>query len=185
MDKKNIENIIALLKRGDVSILEAIYKENRIAFLNFARKFNISDYELIDVYQDAIIAFHDNIVNGKIVTLNSSIRTYLFSIGKFMIYKKMKMNRRTEYLDDALMESIEDFDFLDNSQGIKDQEQQQINACFKKLGIKCQQVLSLFYYNGLSLKEIQEYLGYESYNVIKSQKSRCLKTLKDMINTQN
>jgi DNA-directed RNA polymerase specialized sigma24 family protein len=45
-------------------------------------------------------------------------------------------------------------------------------------------VLKLFYYNGFTLEEIQQHLNYGNYNTVKSQKSRCLKNLKDLINEQ-
>jgi DNA-directed RNA polymerase specialized sigma subunit len=41
--------------------------------------------------------------------------------------------------------------------------------------------LQLFYYEEKKLDEIQEQLGYTSKDVLKSQKSRCLKQLKELI----
>ncbi|MGK0414378.1 MAG: putative DNA-binding protein YlxM (UPF0122 family) [Polaribacter sp.] len=56
-----------------------------------------------------------------------------------------------------------------------------LRAHFKKLGKKCQEVLTLFYSRGLSIDEIVEHSDYTDGSVVRSQKSRCLKTLKDMI----
>jgi DNA-directed RNA polymerase specialized sigma subunit len=50
----------------------------------------------------------------------------------------------------------------------------------KKLGEQCQKVLTLFYYEEKKLDEIQSLLGYTNKDVLKSQKSRCLKQLKDL-----
>lgn len=181
MSKADIAHIIFLLKAGDVSVLETIYKENRSPFLSFAKKYKLPKEDIIDVYQDAIIALRDNIVNGKVELLDSTIRTYLFSIGKYMIYKKVKAYKSEIILAEEIKNQdgqISHFDYYEN---INSSNQQLVNTCFSKLGEKCQHVLKLFYYEGLTLKEIQQYLGYDNYNVIKSQKSRCLRTLKGII----
>ena len=185
MNKTSVEHQLSLLKKGDSLMLETIYKKNRLPFLNFAKKYELPKADVIDVYQDAIIALRDNVVLGKIETLNSSLRTYLFSIGKFMIFKKINEYKSTEALTKdvkVISKEIQFFDF--NSKGI-DPKQQRVNLCLGQLGEKCQQVLKLFYYDGLTLEEIQQHLGYDNYNVVKSQKSRCLKSLKDLINKQN
>ena len=50
-----------------------------------------------------------------------------------------------------------------------------------KLGDQCKKVLELFYYEEKKLDEIQSILGYTNKDVLKSQKSRCLKQLKELI----
>jgi len=182
MSKASIEHIIFSLKTGDMSVLETIYKENRKPFLSFAKKHKLPKEDIIDVYQDAIIALRDNIVNGKIESLDSSIRTYLFSIGKYMIYNKVKLYKSNINFTEEIKNQDGQINYLDFNENINDSKQHLVNMCFGKLGEKCQHVLKLFYYDGLTLKEIQQYLGYDNYNVIKSQKSRCLRALKDIIN---
>lgn len=185
MNKEHIEELLARIKEGDKSELKTIYLENRNAFLNFGLKFGLSNDAVLEVYQDVIIAFIDNVKNGKITTLNSSVKTYLFSIGKFIIYKQFQkkqdnilpldVERLKNYLNEIDDNEIE----LTNNFKTKLVEQG-----LSKLGKQCKKVLKLFYYNGLTLAEIQEYLNYENYNTIKSQKSRCLKNLKELINEE-
>lgn len=186
MDRTEIEQLFSLIKQGDKSVLETIYVENRQAFLNFGLKYNLNKEAVLDIYQDAIIAFSDNVTNGKIGSINSSIKTYLFSIGKYMIYKKLKENNhKLEMLnldENRLDYYINSLEIIDKNN--TDQQLKLIELSLDKLGEKCQTVLKLFYYNGLSLEEIQKRLNYENYNTVKSQKSRCLKNLKELINTQ-
>ena len=61
------------------------------------------------------------------------------------------------------------------------EEQEQLRKAFKVLGQKCKDVLTLFYYRGFDLEEIKNSLNYTNKDVVKSQKSRCLKTLRNMI----
>ena len=51
-------------------------------------------------------------------------------------------------------------------------QQQLIKKCLPCLGDRCKEILTLFYYEGYSLDEITEILGYSDKNVLKSQKSR-------------
>ena len=54
----------------------------------------MSDEENIDVYQDAYIIFYDNVMSGKVESFSSSIATYLFGIGKYLIFDRMKKNKK-------------------------------------------------------------------------------------------
>ena len=184
MSIKDSERIIELIKKGDASMLEVIYKENRLPFLFFAKKFKLPHEDNVDVYQDAIIALRDNIVNGNLKEIKSSIKTYLFSIGKNMIFQKIKKSKKIVDIPVDLV-PIDDVstEFVIYEED-KSHKQRLVNSSFEKLGKKCQEVLKLFYYEGLTLEEIQHYFNYDNYNVVKSQKSRCLKTLKDLINNK-
>lgn len=182
MNREHTEKLFLLIKQGDNSVLETIYLENRNAFLNFGLKYTLDKDAILDIYQDAIVAFNDNIVNGKVTSLNSSIKTYLFSIGKYMIYKKLKKQNNSHHLplDD---ERLEDYISLINTVNSNNEKMYElIEQAIEQLGKQCQTVLKLYYYKGQTLEDIQKLLNYGNYNTIKSQKSRCLKTLRNLIN---
>ena len=114
MSNKETERFLKLIREGDRTVLDVIYRDNRTAFLNFAKKYSLSWNDNLDVYQDAIIALYENIVSRKVHTLDSSIKTYLFSIGKYMIYKKIKENKNTNSLRLEEAEMIESpFEFYE------------------------------------------------------------------------
>ncbi|SEL25007.1 RNA polymerase sigma factor, sigma-70 family [Aquimarina amphilecti] len=171
------------LKKGHNQALEKIYTEYRNAFLQFAKKYDLDHDSLVDVYQEAFIALREHAINGKLDTIKSSIKTYLFSIGKYMIYDQLKKQKKTVSYENSV-----DFKETSDTQDIFEEpqltpEQQLLRQHFKNLGKRCQEMLTLFYYRGLTIDEITESLGYENKNVVKSQKSRCLKSLKESIKT--
>jgi len=186
MSKTNTAKLFELIRQRDLTVLDNIYRENRSAFLNFAKKYNLPEQDNFDIYQDAIIAFYENVVSEKVLNLDSSIKTYLFSIGKYMIFKKIndyKYNKPIEQEHSTVLQmQIEYYEYHEVSEG---DYQRLVLKCFGQLGKKCQKVLKLFYYEKLTLEEIKTYLNYENYNVVKSQKSRCLKTLKELITKHN
>ena len=60
-------------------------------------------------------------------------------------------------------------------------QQRLLEKHFKTLGKQCKELLTLFYYRGFTIKEILNKGDYNNENVVKSAKSRCMKTLKERI----
>lgn len=172
------------LKQGSEQQLRKVYEDNRAKFLNFAKRYNLPQEDVIDVYQDAYVAFYNNVMSGKIEKMTSSISTYLFSIGKYLIFDKMKKNSKT-IMSDYPMDIVKDEEDVMENITIDTEalthEQQLLQTHFSSLGKQCQELLNLFYYRGFTIKDILEQGNYNSENVIKSAKSRCLKTLKERI----
>ncbi|CAH8284966.1 RNA polymerase sigma factor (sigma-70 family) [Mariniflexile fucanivorans] len=178
MEKNDINHLI----NSDQKEVSKLYNANRDAFLNFGKKYGLSYDDLCDIYQEAFIALRKHALNGKLGNVNSSLKTYLFGIGKFMIYDLLKEKKKTtEYNPSKL--GIHDTIELVSTETEEELSHEQIllQTYFKKLGKKCQDMLTLFYSRGLSIDEIVEHTDYTDGSVVRSQKSRCLKSLKDMI----
>ena len=171
--------LIKNLKKGDEKTIHQVYIDNKKGFWLFANQYNLSSDDLLDVYQDSIIALCENAKKGTIDHLECSLTTYLFSIGKYMIYKKLKSNNKKISIEyDSQLPQVIDEEPEETSH---DDDLNILQLNFKKLGERCQEVLRLFYYEEKKLDEIQLQLNYTHKDVLKSQKSRCLKQLKDLI----
>ena len=159
---------------------EALYLAYKEDFIAFSRKFHLREEEVIDIYQETFLIFYENLLNGKITKFTSSIKTYIFSIGKFKIYEYLRTNSKLKIIDTPINAEItlEDLS-LENE--ILSEREQLIKANFKKLGKNCQQILELFYLKGKTLRDIKSEKNYESSDVVKSLKSRCLKKLKQLV----
>ena len=88
-------NVLEDLRTGNEKALRKVYEDNRDKFLNFAKRYNLPHNDVVDIYQDTYVIFYNNIMSGKIETMTSSISTYLFSVGKYLIFDKMKKNNKT------------------------------------------------------------------------------------------
>lgn len=170
------------LKNGNEKTLSKVYLIYKSDFIAYAKKFDLSKDDIIDIYQDVILALRENVMSGKLTALNSSLKTYIFSIGKYMIYSKLRKKNNVhlqEFNEFTNTEINQDYDFLFAKELTENQKKLQI--AFKELGKKCQQLLTLLFYNNYSFDDVLEELDYTSKDVVKSQKSRCLKTLKQKI----
>ena len=177
------------LREGSETAFRTVYEANRNTFLNFAKKYGLDTEDVLDIYQDAYVALYENIQNGKFTELKSSLSTYLISIGKYMILERLRKNKKTVKSESILEvsrdmdETLENFDVVQTNLSPR---QQLLNTHFEQLGEKCKTILKWFYYQKYSIKQIMEKGGFNSENVVKSQKSRCLKSLKDaMKNPKN
>ena len=74
-------------------------------------------------------------------------------------------------------------DWIDYSDERESEDIQILRKSLPKLGEKCQEILNLFYFKEYNLDEITKLMKYDNKNVAKSQKSRCIKQLKDIISS--
>ncbi|OBX23681.1 MULTISPECIES: sigma-70 family RNA polymerase sigma factor [Bizionia] len=177
------EDIVKALKKGHIETLEAVYLEHKSAFIGFAKKYTSDEDLITDMYQDAIIALRENAINGELDNLKSEVKTYLFSIGKYKIFKALKQQQKVHLVSEpALFDSLKnEYDLSTELIGELTDEQKQLQAAFINLEGKCKEILTLFYYRGFTIDDITAELNYNNKDVTKSQKSRCLKALKAMI----
>lgn len=179
MDIEQVEH----LKSDDRLKIKALYNAYRDSFMNYGKTFGAEESLLLDVYQEAFLALRKQAIQGKLKGVRSSLKTYLFGIGKYMLFDALKKESKTITLENPLHvvdEVVEEIQIEQSSELTK--EQRLLRTFFVKLGKKCQMVLTLFYYRGLTIEEIVEQAGYENANTVKAQKSRCLKSLKQLMN---
>jgi RNA polymerase sigma-70 factor (ECF subfamily) len=179
----SMENhLVDALKNGDDSIIKKLYDDHRNEFLVFSKKYHVASDDMLDIYQEAFIALRKHAISGRLYHINCSIKTYLFGIGKHLIYNKLKDYSSKQLYDEQLHKTTSDYEeiSIDTTENLT-KEQELLSHFFKQLGKKCQQMLTLSFYRGLTNEEIATLEGYISEAVVRSQKSRCLKTLKDLI----
>lgn len=163
---------IAGLKSGDRREIEKLYNRYRNGFILFLSRYGLPQEELTDIYQDSVVALIENARKGLMDHLEVELKTYLYAIGKFMVFKRLKKEKEI---------NAEDLIFEWYDTGREDTDESRLGAALKRLGSRCYELLYLFYYEGKKLDEIQEIMSYDKKDVLKSQKSRCLKQLKEML----
>ena len=169
--------VIDSIKQLDNNALRDVYIQQKHNFMAFFARYNIEADDILDIYQDSIVAFCENARKGKLDDIKSTISTYIIAIGKYKVYaflkkenKEVSLDMHTEISDTLIVEEINE----------DDERITILQRAFKGLGEKCKQILTMFYYESKKLDEIQKKLQYENKDVLKSQKSRCLKRLKEL-----
>lgn len=173
------EEIRKYLKIGQDSKLYEIYDLYKSAFFHYVNRFGLPKDDVLDIYQDAFIASRENARKGKLDHLTSSVKTYFFAIGKYMVFSKLKQDQKTVHM--ASMNLIEDDVFAYEQEDEDNSDIMKIQAALEQVGGKCKELLTMFYYQGKKLDEIVLLMNYENKDVAKSQKSRCLKKIKGLL----
>nr|WKN37673.1 RNA polymerase sigma factor [Tunicatimonas sp. TK19036] len=171
--------LIQRIKSGDEASLVEIYKQHRPAFLQWAQhSYRVDEEKAADAFQDAVVCLYRNIVQGKLETLTSSLKTYLFAIGKNVIRKKFQQPVALE-TDELWM--VENLHAEPIDQFATNERQQLVARLMETIGEPCKSILEMFYFRGFSMEAIAERLKYKNENVVKTQKLRCLTSLKNMV----
>lgn len=176
MEKKEAD-IQSRLRRGDRKALEWVYTEYKEAFFAYLMDKVEAKDELEDLYQDSVVAMFQNFSLKQLTLDNSSIKTYLFAIGKNKAAGRFRGPRKVDQDDIVQREKVYQVEEHELSE-----EQNALRKAFKLLGESCKELLRMHYYRGLTDKEVQEMTDYRDINTIKSSRSRCLKKLKSLIN---
>lgn len=176
MDNKVIlENI----KNGNRAQLAVIYREYRSEFIAWiTSNYQCTRDEAREVYQVSILAFYENVVSEKLQTLSSSIKTYLFAIGKNKFLEYRKKDNRFEYTLDGDGYDIEDVVSWDKQE--KEKRLLIAEKCMEKLGDPCKSLLELYYFHNMSMEEIASKLSYKNPSTSKNLKYKCLIRLRKL-----
>lgn len=179
------------IKSGRHELLDELYVRHREAFLTYAqRQLYATEDDAADCFQDAVIAFYKNIVSGRLTELTCGIRTYLFAIGKRLVYRKNQKRHREVTSDpDAGIglgnDPANELDMSLLNRYEEDHRKEMLAGALSKLGDTCQQVLTLFYYHRYPIESIQNTLNLSSPGATRIKKMRCLDQLKKILSPQS
>lgn len=176
------QNDLAILESLSTKGMEgigALYEKYRDEFVNFARRYRAEENDILDAYQDAIIALYENTLAGKTKELKSSVKTYLFSIGKYILINKLK--KKQTIVSDEQVELEEGIENNIEEQINLNYQQKQLLGALNDLGDPCRKLLLLFYYQRYTIEAIMYEMSYQNENTVKASKSRCMKQLKAIV----
>jgi RNA polymerase sigma factor (sigma-70 family) len=174
--------------------LSLVYKKCKSYSILFMRKVangSLNDYELEDLYHDAILVLYEKIVGGNF-ELTASLQTYLNSVCRFQLLSKF--DKQKKWADfDSNSHNEEDHEMLgfngaitDFLEEVEDSKETQFTAIetallkMKAAGGHCYELLTLFWYHKKSMNELTTEFGYNNPDTTKQQKARCQKRLEKM-----
>lgn len=175
MQKTIHQDWIRKLREEGLGAVDRLYLQWREEFLAFASRYGGSQEDVLDAYQDALVILYENVRKGKLTELSSSPKTYLFSIGKYTLLNSLKRQGRQSALASEVVE--EEASWMPVDDELSDRQQSLLQA-LKALGKSCRELIDLFYYQRLSIREIVAKTGLKNENTVKAQKSRCVKSLR-------
>ena len=169
---------LAAIRENENEAIKQIYKlyrEESIAWLN--RTFRLEDNAAKDVFQMSVIILYDNVISGKLTSLSSELKTYLFSICKNKCLEIIRKNKKRDKLPDSL-HMIKDYVLAEESENqLLEQKIDGLTKALNTIGDPCRQILQLFYYKKLDMGTITKLMKYKNTATTKNLKYKCIKRL--------
>lgn len=179
------DDVISAIRSGQMQAVEDLYARYRADFFRWAsRRIDANRQDFEDAWQDAVIAFYTQVMSGKLTELRYNAKVWLFSVG----YKRLLNHRRKvkrflwkDEIDEALRHDASGPDFMENQghSGKKDN----MHSAMRTMSGQCREILIQRYFMEKSIEEIQQEWEHSSTNTTSATLSRCLKRLKDLIQT--
>lgn len=156
-----------------ISLFYETCKEEFFALIR-RRYVEVPMEDIRDLYQEAFIAMHENIRNGRYEERPAcSLKTYLFQIG----INKMRDHFKKKQKEAGLNDYGEQFPDLDEIM----EDQDSVYSVVSAMQSPCKEILFAFYWDELSMDEIASRMSYKDATVAKSQKYRCVRKVADLL----
>jgi RNA polymerase sigma factor (sigma-70 family) len=150
---------------------------------------SLNDYELDDVFHDAIIILYEKIVNGNF-ELSCALQTYINSVCRFQLLNKIGKSKLSADFEENINHEEDDespmnykltiTDSLDEIEDTKDAQFTALETALEKMkaaGGHCYELLTLFWYHKKSMNELTTEFGYTNEVNTRNQKAKCQKRL--------
>ena len=177
-DQEIFEGIL----RKDNKTFLFLYQKFQEKILRMVQKNNGNDEDARDIFQEGLIALWANISQGKFqVQQQAKISTYLYALCRNLWISKLRKRKIQYSIQDDLHEEI--------AAEVVEMETQfdpvgELEGQFRKLDAGCQKLLTLFYYQKSSMKEIGEVMGITE-KTAKNNKYRCILKLRSIYEAEN
>jgi len=166
--------LISRLKQQDKIVFDFIFNYYYAGLCVFAKQFICSTEAAEDIVQDFFVSLW---IKASDITINDSLRSYLFSSVKHRCLDSIRHNKvRERYEEKIIVESTEASDDSFNL-FVESELRDAINESLEKLPPRCREIFSLSRYYGKSNQQIAEKLGL-SKRTVELQISNALKILR-------
>ena len=172
------ERLRRLREDGDDS-WRTFYRDMRDPFrLYFFKYARLDATEVGELFQEAMIIFHRNVSNGKLGTpLQSSLKTYLFGIGK-MLCRKRSGGKEVLWEDDIPEQGVA----AEIETATERQEKaEMVRRLLNRVGEPCRSLLHLVYIKGYAMESVAAEMDFPSEGAVRKRKFDCLKKLRAML----
>lgn len=190
--------IVEAYQTGDKKIQQFWYDKCRSQFgkgtSNYA---GMTEYDRDDLFQDSFIILWEKMESRQIYILDGTIHVtskkgdseipdmlgYFMRIVKNKYLEMFHSGKYVMPLNDVVTSSNEDFFaelYWDEDPDVE--KDRIVSQCFLSLPKSCLEILTMFYYDKKSLEQIlEERPENNSYDGLKSRKSKCMTNLKKRI----
>lgn len=176
--------LVHAIKTNDSVALKSLYTSNYYKIESLVIKNNGTKDHAKDIYQEAFIVVWKNIKNDSFVPQNeTALQGYLYQIAKnkWMDVLRSPRYKKTNLIpNEAVLTDKFEEQNNEEEQDIFGHKLKQAMDAFEQLGNPCKALLTTFYFENKSLREIADELQIEE-NTARNKKYRCMEKLREMV----
>lgn len=182
----NQTELVQAIKSNKKDVLKHFYTANYKKIEALILKNSGSIDHAKDIYQEAFITVWTHIKQDKFVPKNdTALQGYLYTIAK----NKWTDVLRSKHFKNSKSLDYEEFTFIKNEdtnaeEHLESNKLKTVMYAFKNLGQPCKQLLSTFYFDKKSLRDIASELKIEE-TTARNKKYRCMEKLRAMVIAPN
>jgi len=166
--------------RGMNPVLKFLYRQNFEVLKVYVIQNSGSEQDAEDIFQEVLVSFIE-LVRLEKFRGDSSVKTFLYALTRNTWLNELKRKGRAD-VREMKFEKAKDTIDEDAAQKIAGREsRKQVMDVVEKLGEQCKKILLAYYYEDRSMKEIVDLAGYDSEQVVRNKKYKCLKQLEQML----
>jgi RNA polymerase sigma factor (sigma-70 family) len=138
-----------------------------------------------DIFQDTMIVLYNKSIDPDF-TLNCQLSTFIYSVSKKLLIKKLQIQNRILINDSDGDIEVEDTVGSTVAEDHLEWEKKYdiMNLALSKLGEPCKSLLEAFYINKKPMTQIATQFNYTNADNAKTQKYKCLMRLKKIFFTE-
>lgn len=179
---KDDERLLSEIKVGDERLLKNLFQSYWKPFKAFVIKvYDLTDEEIVDVYNRSFTTFYFNIRDGKLVApLKSKLKTYLFGIGRNYIRKIQEKKRKEQAELSMDFQEVQNLFQQPNIVDFYELEWQKklVEKLLNKLGEGCKKILILSFIEENADDAIMEKMQLPSEGAVRQRRFSCLEKLR-------
>lgn len=184
----NQSQLVDTIKNNDSVALKALYISNYPKIESLILSNSGTKEDAKDIYQEAFIVVWKNIKNSSFTPLNeTAIQGYLYTIAKNKWMDVVRSSRfkktRSAINESDLVYKNDDTSDLNNEEDLENKKLSAAMEAFKNLGQPCKQLLTTFYFEKKSLKDIASELQIDEAST-RNKKYRCMQKLRTLVKPQ-
>lgn len=136
-----------------------------------------------DIFQEAVLVLIEKVKTGQFRG-DSSIKTFLMAIARNLWLHELRTRSRRNNRELIYMNGE------DKETGPREPLFEKANAgslqeLLDQVGDPCKRILTGFYYEDKSMRELLVEFQYENEQVLRNRKSRCMKKLKELLSANS
>lgn len=176
------ESLVEIIRNEqDINpVLRFLYRQHFDSLRNYIEQNNGSRQDAEDIFQEVLISFIELVKLGKFRG-DASVKTLLFAMNRNTWLNELKRRGRALVREKAFEKGKELEDPGAQAHIAGRESRNQVLSVVESLGDTCKKILLGFYYENLSMREILERTGYETEQVVRNKKYKCLKQLEQML----